>query len=358
MKLPLHGSNPQFVYHGLHLTMPEEVVDFSVNLNPFGPPESFKENWFHWLAYIEDYPDPDGRELLNLLCEKEQLSSESILLGNGGAELITLLARMLAGKRVLIIQPTFIEYERMCRAYGCHISYHTLEEEGWELDLEPLMPKLKNTDALFLCHPNNPTGISYPETTLLKLLETCKQQRCFLIIDEAFYDFHFEHQTMAPFIANNDYLIVIRSLTKMYSIAGLRLGYVMAAPTIITQLKSYQSHWSVNTIALLAGKECLLAEDYATKTRHFIKEERKRLCLVLRDEGYLHSKSEVNFYLLRDPDLDQQLPLLLFLLKKGIVPRHTANYQGLQGRWIRFAIKHQKENNLLLEALKEWRSRD
>jgi threonine-phosphate decarboxylase len=358
LKWPLHGSNPQYVYQALQLTMPEKVIDFSVNLNPLGLPESLKKNWLHWLAFIENYPDPEGTELLELLSKKEQLPKESILLGNGGAELITLLARMLVGKQVLIIQPTFIEYERMCHAYGCQVTHHYLSEVDWELDLKSLIPKIENADALFLCSPNNPTGTSYSETSLVNLLETCTQQQCFLIIDEAFYDFLCDHHTMTPFIKKNQYLIVIRSLTKMYSIAGLRLGYLMANPSIITQLKAYQSHWSINTIALLAGKECLMADDFVKKTRFFINEERNRVFQALKKEGYLLSDSKVNYYLLRDPSLDQQHPLFTYLLKKGFVPRHTENYQGLQGRWLRFAIKHRKENDLLLEALREWKSQD
>jgi threonine-phosphate decarboxylase len=358
LKWPLHGSNPQYVYQALNLPMPEKVIDFSVNLNPFGMPDSLKKNWLHWLTFIEDYPDPEARELLELLSKKEQLPKEAILLGNGGAELITLLARLLAGKRVLIIQPTFLEYERMCHAYGCQVTHHQLLEDAWKLELEPLSSKIENADALFLCSPNNPTGTSYPKTLLVKLLETCKQQQCFLIIDEAFYDFLYKDQTMAPLINHNEYLIVIRSLTKMYSIAGLRLGYLMANPPIISQLKAYQSHWSINTVALLAGKECLMADGFVVKTRFFIKEERNRLTQALKEEGYLLSDSKVNYFLLRDPRLDQQLPLFIFLLKKGFVPRHTANYQGLEGRWLRFAIKNQKENDLLLEALREWKSQD
>ncbi|WML43031.1 threonine-phosphate decarboxylase CobD [Neobacillus sp. PS3-40] len=357
MNWPLHGSNPQYVYQSLQLPMPKVIIDFSVNLNPFGPPDSLKRNWPQWLGYIEDYPDPEGRDLVEILYEKEKLPKESILLGNGGAELITLLARMLLGKRVLLIQPTFTEYEQMCRAYGCHISHMVLQEGSWELNVKLLTSKIKKSDALFLCHPNNPMGIVYSESLLLDILKVCQQQQCFMIVDEAFYDFLDESQTLAPLIKNNEYLIVIRSLTKMYSIAGLRLGYLMANQSIIRELKSYQPQWSVNTLALLAGKECLSDEDHVNKTRLFIKGERNRVVKALKDDGYLLSDSKVNFYLLRDPLLDQQLPLFLFLLKKGFVPRHTANYLGLQGRWLRFAIKQRQENDLLLEALREWKSR-
>ncbi|MGY0691989.1 threonine-phosphate decarboxylase CobD [Virgibacillus sp. FSP13] len=358
MNWPLHGSNPNYVYEYMGLPMPKEVIDFSVNLNPFGSPAEVKRKWSSWFAAVDDYPDPTGKELIGHIAEKEQLPMGSVLLGNGAAEIITLLARMFAGKRVLLIQPTFSEYERTCAAYGCSISYMTLTEGTWKLQPDELESELAAADVLFLCHPNNPTGIVYSEDFLVKILKACRKHDCYLVVDEAFYDFLEEPITMVPMINDFPNLAVVRSLTKMYAIAGLRLGYLLAAPKIIEKLQPYQPHWSVNALAMLAGKECLLAEDYVHRTRTFISAERKKMVHSLREQGYLVSDSKVNFYLLRDPDLDDQLPLFLFLLKRGIVARHTANYHGLNGRWLRFAVKQTKENDILMEALTTWKNRD
>lgn len=356
MDWPLHGSNPQYVYEHLQLTMPKQVTDFSVNLNPFGPPAVVREKWAGWFNEIEDYPDPTGKELVEIIAGQEQVTVSSVLLGNGGAEIIALLASMFAGKRVLLIQPTFSEYERMCKANGCQISYLTVPENDWEIQLPALEEQLTHADVLFLCHPNNPTGVTYSNDLLLNIMEACQRSECQLVIDEAFYDF-LEKPNSGLSIKDNPDLIVIRSLTKMYAMAGLRLGYVLAAPEMIEKLHRLQPHWSVNALALLAGKECLLAEDYAERTRDFIAGERKRIIPALREAGYLVSDSKVNFYLLRDPDLAEQLPLFTFLLEKRIVARHTANYHGLNGRWLRFAIKQAEANNILLEALVAWKHR-
>lgn len=355
MSWPLHGSNPQYIYQFLQLPKPEKIIDFSVNINPFGPPPVIRKKWPEWHAAIADYPDPYGKDLVGMVVEKEQLPSSSILLGNGGAELIALVARFFAGKRVLLIQPTFSEYERMCHAYGCEMTNFTLTEGDWRLSVAEVEPLLKTHDVMFLCNPNNPTGILYSEAELINLIKACEKHQCYLVVDEAFYDFVEKPVTIAPRCETHPHLMVIRSLTKMYAIAGLRLGYMLADTRVIEQLKGYQAHWNMNALALLAGQECLKAHEYVTYTKNDITTERNRVTGELSKMGYIISDSEVNFYLLRDPERNDQLPLFQFLLKKGIVPRHTANYEGLEGRWMRFAVRTQKENDFLLEALREWK---
>ncbi|ASK61855.1 threonine-phosphate decarboxylase [Virgibacillus phasianinus] len=357
MNWPIHGSNPQYIYNHLQLPMPKNIIDFSVNVNPFGPPALLKEKWIRWFAAVSDYPDPNNSELIEVISEKEKLPRSSILPGNGGAELIGLLAKMFSGKRVLLIQPTFSEYERMCTANGCQISNLILKENDWEIPVDDLSSKLARADVLFLCHPNNPTGIIYSEQLLLQIVNACQQQDCFLVIDEAFYDFTDESNTIASYLKDYNMLIIIRSMTKMYAIPGLRLGYILAAPSIIKELHQNQAHWSVNALALLAGKECLLADNYINKTKTFVSIERKRMVHALQQAGYLVSASRVNFYLVRDPELGDQLPLFMFLVKKGIVARHTANYQGLNGRWLRFSIKQTHENDILLKELLAWKKK-
>ncbi|MFA1821986.1 threonine-phosphate decarboxylase CobD [Virgibacillus oceani] len=355
MTLPSHGSNPAYLYEAYALPMPAEIIDFSVNLNPFGPPFKLKEKWPSWFMLIEDYPDPQGKELIKIISEMESIDTSSILLGNGGAELITLVASHFSGKSIGITQPAFSEYEKTARAYGCHITYIHLPDDDWQLNTEEISSQLDAVDALFICHPNNPTGVSYSQTDLLNVLKACEKYRCYLIVDEAFLDFLEEGQSLASFITESSYLIILRSLTKMYSIAGLRLGFLMTNPHLLGKLKSIQPHWSVNTLALEAGKAALKDKTYVRKTKQFIHGERKRIMRDLNKLGYHLSDSKVNFYLLRDPSLHNQSSLLQYLLKKGIVPRHTENYPGLDGRYLRFAIRQQSENNILLEALAKWK---
>ena len=137
-------------------------------------------------------------------------------------------------------------------------------------------------------------------------------------------------------------MILLRSLTKMFAIPGLRLGYVIANREIIAKLSDYQPHWSVNSVALAIGNLCLEEDEYIENTVQFITSERKTLFHFMRKMALKFPLSKVNFYLLRDSRIKMiSIHCLQFLLKKGIVPRHTFNFPGLEGRWLRFAIRTQ-----------------
>lgn len=355
MTWPLHGSNPQYLYEAMGLALPKQFIDFSANINPLGPPSVLKEKWLDFFQEINVYPDPYATRLKNLIAKSEQTSIDSILIGNGGAELITLLARMLSGKKVVIVEPTFSEYEQACRANNCEIVYHQLREPDFELNPDDLLLSLMGADALFLCNPNNPTGIQYPASTIISIIEECEKRACLVILDEAFFDFLIDYHSFVPYIKKFSNLIIIRSLTKMFAIPGIRLGYLMAQPAIVSALSTLQSHWSTNTIALLAGELCLQNDPFIKETQEYICQEQKRLFAFFKQEEFVISASKVNFYLLQDPLLQDQFSLFEFLLHQGIIPRHTFNFPGLEGKWLRFAIKSHEENNQLMEVLAQWR---
>jgi len=354
LKWPSHGSNPHYLYEAAGISKPDQVIDFSANINPLGPPPSIQENWGNFFQGIGQYPDPHTASLKEKLAEREGIKEEQILIGNGGAEIISLLGRVLSGKKVMIVEPGFSEYEKACQINDCNISYFQLEE-GWEIDLEELTSRLSYMDAVFLCNPNNPTGLYYPKEIILSILIQCEKQNCLLIIDEAFHDFVIDYEPLAPLLKGYRHLILLRSLTKMFAIPGLRLGYALADNEIIARLTAFQSHWSVNSIALAAGNLCLEEESYLEDTIQFIRSEREALVSFYEKNNFAVSPSRVNFYLLRDLQLVDQFPLFQFLLQKGVVPRHTFNFPGLEGQWLRFAIRSSEENRKLMEVMQEWR---
>ncbi|WP_251551834.1 threonine-phosphate decarboxylase CobD [Neobacillus muris] len=355
MKLPSHGANPQYLYEALNLALPDKFIDFSANINPLGPPESIKENWNGFYQDILTYPDPYGLKLKEAIAEKEGIPVESLMIGNGGAELIALVGRKLAGKKVLIIQPAFSEYEAACRANGCEVIYHQLKEPDFSFDLDEFRSKAATADAVFLCNPNNPTGIPFSSPLLLSILEECEKLSCIVIVDEAFYDFLEEYDSCFPYIHQYSKLLIIRSMTKMFAIPGIRLGYLAASPAVIAELSYLQSHWSINSIALEAGVLCLKADSFLLKTKEFIAQERNRLFQFYMACQFQVSASKVNFYLFRDPNCENQFELFNYLLQYGIIPRHTFNFPGLEGQWLRFAIKGKEDNDQLMEVLRHWR---
>ena len=234
MNLPQHGSNPQYVYKKMGISRPTDVIDFSANINPLGPPEILRQKRCDFYDQIYDYPDPFCQGLITQIAKQTGTDADAILIGNGGAEIITLIGRMLAGKNIIIMEPAFSEYEKVCAKNGCNILYHYLKEPDWELNVKEV--DLHGIDAVFLCNPNNPTGVQYPYTTILELLEACKRTNTYLIMDEAFYDFLEDYQPTPPLLKSYPKLIILRSMTKMFAIPGLRLGYALANKEIIDKL--------------------------------------------------------------------------------------------------------------------------
>ena len=352
----MHGSNTQHLYNYYHIKMPEKILDFSVNTNPLGMPKVINENWSDLLSLVEDYPDPENNVLLTALAKKNNLDKQSILLGNGAAELIALLAGQLRNKAVLIMQPTFYEYERMCLANKCEVTHFLMDLEG-DIDFEAFKKSTKSVEAVFFCNPNNPTGKRHPISTIEKMAVICKENSCLFIVDEAFYDFSAEYDNVYQLIHKYSNMVILRSLTKMYAIAGLRLGYILSNPTYILSLKRYLPHWNVNALAQEVGILSLKEDIYVRKTQKYIENEREFMSQELKKIGLTSVNSDVNYYLIRDADEQIQEKLLVFLLKKGIVLRHTLNFPGLKGYWLRVAVKKRSENELLLEALREWQKK-
>ena len=355
LSLPAHGSNTKYLYEALQMEQPGHVIDFSVNLNPLGTPKALIHEWEHWFTLINDYPDPYAKALIEQVAEKESIPPSHILAGNGAAEIITLIARHLAGSKVVIIHPAFSEYETACKNEGCEVVQVILSSPNWELELEKIEEELNEASAVFLCNPNNPTGVHFERQAVEALVEACKRTNTLCIIDEAFYDFLPERVTFITEVLQSEHVLIIRSLTKMYSIAGLRLGFLAGRPELLEKIRKTQPHWSVNALAMKAGTLCLEDESHVKQTNSFIHLERTAIFTKLEQLGFEHSPSKLNFYLLKDPELVNQQELFHYLLKKGLVLRHTENFPGIEGEWLRVAVKQSPENNLLMEALAAWK---
>lgn len=357
--LPSHGSNPFYLYQSLNLPIPEneEIIDFSVNINPFGPPPMIRDKWMEFYDDSIDYPDPLCTELKDLISKKERVKQDEIVIGNGVSEIIFLLANaLLRNKKAIIVEPTFSEYKKACDTFGCQVSSFLLtSKKNWELYADDVLPLIHKADAIFICHPNNPTGMVYQEKELYKILKVAERLHTYVIIDEAFYDFSIHHHSMVQYLKECRHLIILRSMTKMFAIAGVRLGYALCHESVAEKLKRYQPEWSVNAVAQKVGALCLQADDFVKQTQTLIENERKHMFSELHKLDFNVSNSQVNYYLLSERNQQDLKELIRFLLLHGIVPRHTYNFHSLEGRYLRLAIKKKEENERLLEVLKEWR---
>ena len=219
MKKLIHGGD---VYRN------PDCIDFSANINPLGPPDSVKKAVAACVNDIAHYPDVQCKELKKRLGWAEQMEEEALIIGNGAAELIFALGYSLRPKRALLPQPTFAEYEQALLAAGCEVFYYPLSEEnGFRLTEDFLQVLTGEIDMVFLCNPNNPTGVLTERDLLIQILNRCKEKQIFLVVDECFLDFveeaeAFELKEMTELYSN---LFLLKAFTKRYAIPGLRLGY-------------------------------------------------------------------------------------------------------------------------------------
>ncbi|MBB3867272.1 threonine-phosphate decarboxylase [Parageobacillus toebii NBRC 107807] len=354
MNLPAHGANPRQLYEHLGIPIPETYVDFSVNTNPYVLPLSLWPKQADFCGWAMEYPDPDASLLVDLLARIEGIAPEQVLISNGASECIHLLGQLFSRKRIGIAEPTFSEYRCACEAHHCKIvSIVSNEESNWKYNLSELTTLLGDVDAFFLCHPNNPTGTVMTEEDLYALLVAAEKAETFVVIDEAFYHFWIDGFTALQWVNDFSHLIVLRSLTKIHHLAGARIGYMAANKEVIAQVKALQPPWSVSRLAQQLALHFLPMNEFVAQTKRMIASERERITTILSEYGYYVSPSVVNFYLLRLPNRSTEA-LLYHLLQKGIVPRHTMNFRGLDGHYLRLAVKTEEENDQLLHVLRRW----
>lgn len=334
-----------------------ELLDFSANINPLGPPEEvvrmIREQW----ASIVHYPDPAHRAFRRTLANRINQDPENILVGNGAAECMALVVQAMSPKRIGVIYPCFSEYTHLAKQFGSTVKgIYGKEENGFKANLDELKELIKEVDLLFVGHPNNPTGITYQRNELLMMAAWASEFDTYLVVDEAFLDFlpPDKQVTLLPDLSQYPKVILIRSMTKFYAIPGLRLGYAIADSRIIKQMKSKQLSWSVNQLALLAGEGCFQNASYEESTRKLIDEERGYLIDSIQNRfGWKVWPGEANFLLIRTPEKMKVNELQYSLGKKGIMIRSCSEYEGLTHRDFRIAVRTRTENDRLLNALQE-----
>lgn len=329
------------------------LTDFSANINPLGMPDSLKRAITENLALAERYPDVEYRALHQALAHHHKIPAEWVLAGNGETELIFNLVQQLSPRTALLLTPGFAEYRRALTRVGCEIvDFQLSEEQGWQPDESLLSALTPDLDCLFLCTPNNPTGLLLDNVLLLAIAQRCRENSIALIVDEAFLDFLPDEPGLIPRLSNFPQLYVLRSLTKFFAIAGLRLGYLVSADTVtVGRIRTLREPWTINAFAALAGEVILNDRDYIEASYRWLSAEQPRLYQGLSElQGITVWPPRANYIFLRC-DIDG-LELQRVLLEKNILIRHCANYPGLDARYYRVAIKSQMDNDKLLDALR------
>ncbi len=336
--------------HGGNSCGADILHDFSANINPLGMPGSVKNAIINCISECEKYPDPFCRKLREKLSEKECISPEKIICGNGAADLIFRIVKAIDPGSALIAVPTFSEYEKALSENGSSIKKHFLSEENDFILDEKILDKISGVDVdmLILCTPNNPTGVTIPNDLMKEICKKCLAENVVFLCDECFMDFVKNGEKLSAGECLNSNVIVLKAFTKIYAMAGLRLGYaVFGSSQIAEKVRKTGQCWSVSVPAQAAGTAVLSENEYVRKTAALIETEREFLTNELKKIGFTVFPSEANFILFKT-----DIPLYEMLLKEKILIRNCDNYDGLGCGFYRAAIRTHNENEVLISAVR------
>ncbi|WP_438717598.1 threonine-phosphate decarboxylase CobD [Enterococcus sp. AZ109] len=349
-----HGGNIQEIAE-IHQLDPQQLIDFSANINPLGIPVGVRNVLQSGIDQLVHYPDLRYRALKEAIAKFHDISPQQVYAGNGAAEAIFMLGRVLPVSRLLLLAPTFVEYEEAFNQQNTEFCYFNLENYDFQWEIADLIQtaKQQQVTGICLCNPNNPTGQCVKQEELWQLLTFCQTNQLTLIVDEAFMDFSPEDQSLVSAINQYSQLFIFRSLTKMFAIPGLRLGYLLTSnQKILQELENQTVPWHINTFADLAGQQALKERQFIKESQQYIKKERTFLAeQMTKFAPIIHCyPSETNYIFFRYSGtgcLQNQL------LEKNILIRNCDSFKGLSQRYYRIAVKSRLENEGLLAALEE-----
>lgn len=342
---PAHGGIDLEEFRRLGLD-PTRILDFSVSVNPYGPPPGIREAMMQ--ADIAAYPDSKSTLFREKLAAKLQIDAGQIIAGSGSTELIRLAATAFFGPEhtVIIPQPTYGEYETACQLTGARIQKPwMLGEPGFRLSLGRMKELITEyrPRGLFLCNPNNPTGEYLPREAVNHLLYNAAQS--IIVLDEAYVAFT-DNPWNSLELTETGRLIIVRSLTKDFALPGLRLGYALADKQLISVLDRIKPPWNVSAPAQAAASFILDQDSYLAESAGRLREARAFLASGLQQLGFSIVPSAANFFLVQAGDAPG---FRRALLKQGFLVRDCTSF-GLPS-YVRLAPRSMPECEKLLAAI-------
>ncbi len=329
------------------------VLDFSANINPLGPPEWFRPLISSQLEQLIHYPDPENTLFIEAISEHTGISREHIVVGNGTTELLYAFLRTLPCKRAVIPVPSYVDYARAAKIAGLTVENFILrEEEDFSLNPLRLGAMIQPNDLVIIATPNNPTGKTVKRDELLSLINDFPQN--FFLIDEAFLDFIEGAKSIGAEAPN---VLTLNSMTKFYGVPGLRIGYGILSPSMARQVKENIPPWTVNSLAQAVGREALKDTAYQVKTRQVCRDLRLELENGLKKIEQLKIYySEANYLFVKILEGGDSTSLADYCLGQGIMIRRCENYQGLESAhlFFRIAVRTKQENLRLIQLLEAY----
>ena len=345
-----HGGNLRELADKIGLSE-SDICDFSANINPLGPPDWLRPVISRAVDSVVNYPDPYCKKLVKAIANHYNIAEEEILVANGSAEIISAIPQALGLTRAVIPVPAYSDYEAACELAGMSIEKLDMTtSENLTLDLDVLENSIKGRELVFIANPNNPTGLSLDVNKLREFIK--KHNDTVFAIDEAFIDFLKDGQSLISGRLAN--VIVLRSMTKFYAIAGIRLGFAVGSEELIGQIRKYITPWSVNAFAQQVGIRAIQDKQYAAKTVEIVTLNRQWLYEELsKINGLYVYPGQANFLLVKiaNAQINAKLLATRLLETDAIAIRVCDNFDGLDENYFRVAVKSQDDNQRLVEAI-------
>lgn len=336
--------------HGGDIYRNKVELDFSVNINPLGIPETVKTALEAAITDCSCYPDIRHEALKQAIAAMTGAKEAHILCGNGASELFLAIVHGVKPKKILIPVPSFFGYEKAAEASDAEILYYEMQEkDGFCLNRGIFEALSEEVDLLFLANPNNPVGNLLRPDFLEELLRHCLEKQITVVLDECFIEFtqKLESDSFLPKVEKFSNLIVVRAFTKIFSIPGVRLGYLVCEnPQLFKAIERQLPEWNLSVFAQRAGAAATKESAYLAETVKQVQKEREYLTKELQKLGITVYPAEANYLLLYT-----KVPLSEALLARGILIRDCENYRGLSKGYYRIAVKQRVENERLLAEI-------
>jgi threonine-phosphate decarboxylase len=349
-----HGGNIHEMARRLGC-MPSEIIDMSSNTNPLGPPSGLVDFLKKNIDVVTDLPEVDSKEITGLFADCFALDPDRVLSGNGTTQFIYSIPRVLEIEKAVVLGPTYADYADACRMHNVHPAIVLAEaSDDFRPDINRLTNKINDKDSVFICNPNNPTGSLIPKDELERLCRSHPGTN--FIVDESYLSFvnHGEKESLINTGLSN--VIVLISISKIFKIPGLRIGFVISVAETINKLRRCLLPWSVNSLAQAAGRYLAAQRteigSFVQRTQLFFEDQRNEFY-----EKFEHLPeirlfpSTTSFVLIKLPPILSADRVCNQLAREKILIRNCTNFYGLSDQFIRISLKSREKNRMLAEKL-------
>ncbi|MFP4531534.1 MAG: pyridoxal phosphate-dependent aminotransferase [Desulfobacterales bacterium] len=350
-----HGGNIHLLARQLGCR-PEDIIDMSSNMNPLGPPPGLMDHLSAQLDSIFALPEADADRMKTAAADWHRISPAQVLGGNGTTQFIYSLPRALNTRKAMILAPTYADYTDACRMEAVAWDYlFTRAEDDFMPDISALDKTASAYDTVFICNPNNPTGRLIPAEELARLCR--KHADTFFIIDESYLPFVLNGETESLVNRGLENAVILSSMSKIFRIPGLRVGFAIGPETVIQKLSAYAMPWSVNSLAqeaicYLFSRPAMVAH-FIKSAQNFAEKEKTRFTKAFQDEPDIRFYPSATGFLLAELKNMPAEAVWTEMARHRFLIRDCSNFRGLSDRFIRISLKTVAENEKAAQILKQ-----